>query len=353
MSHEIIMPVLGMNQDTGIIASWQKSVGDYVNAGDVVMEVETDKAIQEIEAFESGYLSQILYPAESDVPVGEVVGLITAEMPDAAELAATQIPVESAASESAEAAPTEAVREGPNKSSATTDPKPESRAISNSSGLVLASAKARAAAYKENVSLTDVAESSGKSPLHAADVDTYLRNRQLSPQVMTSSANQGAVLSFKVKSKGLRHCEQWLADSGVSTQPLLSSHLVATLVMGLWRELMLLEVEGALAIDVSCFGADGFRLERLQDADKQRFSNLTPDASDQSGDADIQLIDLRNSRIENYQPSEFSQPLFVVSSAGKKTSVSLHSISTDQSAGAIALMDLLARQIEEPLIYIA
>ena len=76
MPHEIIMPVLGMNQDTGSIACWNKKPGDYVEAGDVVMDVETDKAVMEIEAKQKGYLTKIFYEAGCEVPVGDVVALI-------------------------------------------------------------------------------------------------------------------------------------------------------------------------------------------------------------------------------------------------------------------------------------
>jgi pyruvate/2-oxoglutarate dehydrogenase complex dihydrolipoamide acyltransferase (E2) component len=50
MAHEVIMPALGMAQDTGLIVSWLKKPGDAVKAGDPIMEVETDKATMEVES---------------------------------------------------------------------------------------------------------------------------------------------------------------------------------------------------------------------------------------------------------------------------------------------------------------
>ena len=50
MAQDVIMPALGMNQNTGKILSWLKSKGDPVKVGDPLMEVETDKAIVEVEA---------------------------------------------------------------------------------------------------------------------------------------------------------------------------------------------------------------------------------------------------------------------------------------------------------------
>ena len=50
MAHDIIMPMLGMAQDTGIIVAWQKQLGDPIKASDILMEIETDKSVVEVEA---------------------------------------------------------------------------------------------------------------------------------------------------------------------------------------------------------------------------------------------------------------------------------------------------------------
>ena len=50
MPHEVIMPALGMAQDSGLIVAWHKAPGDEVAAGDVLFEVETDKSTVEVEA---------------------------------------------------------------------------------------------------------------------------------------------------------------------------------------------------------------------------------------------------------------------------------------------------------------
>ncbi|MEY8100124.1 biotin/lipoyl-containing protein, partial [Falsihalocynthiibacter sp. S25ZX9] len=59
MAHEVIMPALGMAQETGKIVSWQKQAGDAVKIGDVLMEVETDKAVMDVEALADGYLGSV------------------------------------------------------------------------------------------------------------------------------------------------------------------------------------------------------------------------------------------------------------------------------------------------------
>src|SRR5690348_1077153 len=78
MPHDVIMPALGMAQDTGLLVSWLKQPGDAVKKGDALFEVETDKATMEVEAQDEGFLSAVTAPAGSDVPVGQVIAKIVA-----------------------------------------------------------------------------------------------------------------------------------------------------------------------------------------------------------------------------------------------------------------------------------
>jgi pyruvate dehydrogenase E2 component (dihydrolipoamide acetyltransferase) len=76
LTTNVIMPVLGMVQDTGTIVRWLKSPGETVRQGEALMEVETDKAVQELEAPASGILGQILAKEGDVVPVTQVVAVI-------------------------------------------------------------------------------------------------------------------------------------------------------------------------------------------------------------------------------------------------------------------------------------
>jgi pyruvate dehydrogenase E2 component (dihydrolipoamide acetyltransferase) len=76
LATNVIMPVLGMVQDSGKIVSWLKKVGDPVSKGEILFEVETDKAVQELESPASGIISQILFQEGDDVPVTQVVAII-------------------------------------------------------------------------------------------------------------------------------------------------------------------------------------------------------------------------------------------------------------------------------------
>ena len=69
----IKMPKLSDTMTEGTVVSWEKSVGDRVERGDVVAQVETDKAIMDVEVFREGYLSGPLAEVDSVVPVGEPI----------------------------------------------------------------------------------------------------------------------------------------------------------------------------------------------------------------------------------------------------------------------------------------
>ncbi|MBO0705975.1 MAG: lipoyl domain-containing protein, partial [Candidatus Dormibacteraeota bacterium] len=78
MATDVIMPALGMNQDTGRLLTWYKREGEAVTRGEPLMEIETDKAVTEIEAPASGRLAAVSAQVGDDVPVGQPVAVILA-----------------------------------------------------------------------------------------------------------------------------------------------------------------------------------------------------------------------------------------------------------------------------------
>jgi len=69
-SHVIKMPQLSDTMTEGVVVSWEKDIGDKIERGDVVAQVETDKAIMDVEVFRDGYLSGPIAEADSVLPVG-------------------------------------------------------------------------------------------------------------------------------------------------------------------------------------------------------------------------------------------------------------------------------------------
>lgn len=73
---DVLMPQLGETVREGTISSWFKAVGDQIAAGDNLFEIETDKVSMEVQAIESGILSEIVYAAGETAPVGAIVAVI-------------------------------------------------------------------------------------------------------------------------------------------------------------------------------------------------------------------------------------------------------------------------------------
>ena len=87
MPIQILMPALSPTMTEGNVASWLKSEGDEVAAGDILCEIETDKATMEVEATDEGTLGRIVVPAGTEgVAVNAVIGLILEEGEDASAL---------------------------------------------------------------------------------------------------------------------------------------------------------------------------------------------------------------------------------------------------------------------------
>jgi len=73
-AHDVInLPALSPTMETGTIAAWAKKVGDHIIEGDLIAEIETDKATMGLEAGDEGYLAKILVPEKTrDIKLGTV-----------------------------------------------------------------------------------------------------------------------------------------------------------------------------------------------------------------------------------------------------------------------------------------
>ncbi|KAL6443347.1 hypothetical protein ACFW04_002905 [Cataglyphis niger] len=80
---KVLLPALSPTMETGTIVSWQKKEGDKLNEGDLLAEIETDKATMAFETPEEGYLAKILIPAGTkNVPLGKLVCIIVQNKSD-------------------------------------------------------------------------------------------------------------------------------------------------------------------------------------------------------------------------------------------------------------------------------
>ena len=105
----VILPKLGLTMDEGRLIAWHKKEGDRVEKGEILFEVETDKANMEIESPASGYVRHLLVGADATVPVTTLIALISdtpdEDIPDAMHVARGTPEVAGATPEAAEASP--------------------------------------------------------------------------------------------------------------------------------------------------------------------------------------------------------------------------------------------------------
>src|SRR5258708_12651577 len=76
MAISVVMPALEMAQETGKLISWLKKEGDAVAKGEPLLEIETDKAVMEIESPGDGVLAGLKVQAGAEVPVGQTIAWI-------------------------------------------------------------------------------------------------------------------------------------------------------------------------------------------------------------------------------------------------------------------------------------
>ncbi|WP_397544397.1 biotin/lipoyl-containing protein, partial [Roseovarius salis] len=161
---EVIMPALGMAQDTGLIVAWHKDAGDAVAATDILFEVETDKSTMEVEAGHDGYVAALLAEVGEEAPVGAPIAVISADKP--------QSPVRRSINEAA--LPTADRAEAATPAAKTPDRVDERPAAAQpeAGGRILASPKARRLALEQGLDLGRLAEAGYPQPYHVKDLET-------------------------------------------------------------------------------------------------------------------------------------------------------------------------------------
>lgn len=93
MAVDILMPALSPTMEEGTLAKWLKGEGDKIEAGDVIAEIETDKATMEVEAVDEGTLAKILIPEGTEgVKVNAVIAVLTEDGEDASNVSAAPAP---------------------------------------------------------------------------------------------------------------------------------------------------------------------------------------------------------------------------------------------------------------------
>lgn len=175
MATDVILPVLGMAQDSGKIVEWLKAEGQHVTAGEPLVVVETDKAAVDLEAPATGILARVTAKAGDEVPVAHVIAVIlTPEEAEAAGGSAADRAPEPAAGAAA-ARPAATVQPARTVASSTAAPVPTTTAAPNygangTNARRLASPKARRIAAEHGVNLATLRGTGPGGVVVAADV---------------------------------------------------------------------------------------------------------------------------------------------------------------------------------------
>ncbi|WP_066584045.1 pyruvate dehydrogenase complex dihydrolipoamide acetyltransferase [Sphingomonas pruni] len=170
MPIEIKMPALSPTMEEGTLAKWLVKAGDTVKSGDLMAEIETDKATMEFEAVDEGVIAEIVVPEGTDnVKVGQVIAILAAEGEDAsAAKAAPKAEAPKTEAPKAEAAPAPAPPPAPEAPAAAPAPTPGPAA---SGDRVKASPLARRIAAEKGVDLASVAGSGPNGRIVRVDVE--------------------------------------------------------------------------------------------------------------------------------------------------------------------------------------
>ena len=157
MATNVVMPQMGYDMREGTVVRWYKQEGETVDRGEVIADIETDKATVEFEAYTGGVLGRIVAEAGVAVPVGELIAIITEpgeSVPEAA-------------------APAASPAAAPSPAPAAAVPEPAAAAPPASDGGVRASPIARRLARERGIDLALVAGSGPNGRITERDVENY------------------------------------------------------------------------------------------------------------------------------------------------------------------------------------
>src|SRR6516164_8092285 len=173
MPIEILMPALSPTMTEGNVTKWLKKEGDEVHSGDVLAEIETDKATMEFEAVDDGRLGKILVPEGAEgIKVNQPIALLLGEGEDPSALESSASPL--AAAEPTMLRPQETVSVEP-----AARPIPERRG--NGASRIFASPLARRMAQQAGLDLAAVTGSGPQGRIVKSDIEAALSPARAAP----------------------------------------------------------------------------------------------------------------------------------------------------------------------------
>ena len=182
MIQRILVPKLGQTMEEAVIEKWHKKEGDTVEKGDVILEITTDKATLEVEAFSGGTIRKLLALEGITLPVNTVIALVGEPddpLPD--DLPALEAAARGKAAPATPPAPAQDVATTPAPPPAAPAPSPApqpSPAVATPSGRILISPRARRLARKEKVPASVLRGTGPNGRIVEKDLLAYLEKRK-------------------------------------------------------------------------------------------------------------------------------------------------------------------------------
>lgn len=189
MAEVMLMPLLSDTMTEGTVAGWHKEIGDEVEIGELLLEIETDKAVMEQDSFFEGTLLHIGVQEGETVPVNAVLAVIGEKGEDfQADLDAALAKANGGSAEKEETPAPEATPEAP-KEEVTETTAPET----SDDGRVKASPLARKMAEEEGLKISAIKGSGENGRIVKRDVEAAIATQQSAPAPATAPAPQPAV----------------------------------------------------------------------------------------------------------------------------------------------------------------
>jgi pyruvate dehydrogenase E2 component (dihydrolipoamide acetyltransferase) len=187
MPTNILMPALSPTMEKGNLARWLKKEGDKIKSGDILAEIETDKATMEYEAVDEGTLAKIVVPeGTQDVAVNSVIAVLAAEGEDV-----------KAAASAAKAAPAPKTPEVPKPQATPPKPAPSAPqpAAASGSDRVISSPLARRLAKEANINLGRVSGSGPHGRVIARDIEDAKSGKGVAKPGAAAGAAPGVAIA--------------------------------------------------------------------------------------------------------------------------------------------------------------
>ena len=172
---EITMPRLSDTMQEGTISQWLKQQGDQIKKGDILAEIETDKASMDLESYDTGVLEQILVQAGETVPIGQVIAIIGSGAGAQSQPAARTAPEADGRQGTQAAAPP--AESKPQVAVASEQPTAASTGEQGNGRLLKASPVARRIAGEQGIDLSQVQGTGPGGRIVRDDVEDYLEHR--------------------------------------------------------------------------------------------------------------------------------------------------------------------------------